>query len=66
MLRKFVIAALVASILTGLNQIAYAESGSPSVKECLENKAKCSKGESTKSKEKRNFKRRPPFPLGIL
>lgn len=66
MLRKFVIAALVASILTGSNQIAYAESGSPSVKECLENKAKCSKGESTKSKEKTELQETPTLSAGDI
>lgn len=65
MLRKFVIVALLISVLAGSNQIVYAESGSASVKECLEKTEKCSESESTDSKEKLNSRRRLRFQLEI-
>lgn len=66
MLRKFVIVALLISVLAGLNQIVYAESGSASVKECLEKTEKCSESESTDSKEKTELQATPALSAGDI
>ena len=66
MLRKFVIAALLISVLAGSNQIVYAESGSASVKECLEKTEKCSESESTDSKEKTALQGTPTLSAGDI
>ena len=66
MLRKFVIAALLISVLAGSNQIVYAESGSASVKECLEKTEKCSENESTDSKEKTELQGTPTLSAGDI
>ncbi|RDZ11871.1 flagellar biosynthesis protein FliZ [Priestia megaterium] len=66
MLRKFVIAALLISVLAGSNQIVYAESGSASVKECLEKTEKCSESKSTDSKEKTELQGAPTLSAGDI
>jgi flagellar protein FliO/FliZ len=66
LLRKFVIAALLISVLAGSNQIVYAESGSASVKECLEKTEKCSESESTDSKEKTALQGTPTLSAGDI
>jgi len=66
LLRKFVIATLLISVLAGSNQIVYAESGSASVKECLEKTEKCSERESTDSKEKTELQGTPALSAGDI
>ncbi|WP_456364585.1 flagellar biosynthesis protein FliZ [Priestia aryabhattai] len=66
MLRKFVIVALLISVLAGSNKIVYAESESASVKECLEKTEKCSESESTDSKEKTELQATPALSAGDI
>ncbi|MFP7732808.1 flagellar biosynthetic protein FliO [Priestia aryabhattai] len=66
MLRKFIIAALLASVLAGSNQIVYAESGSASVKECLEKREKCSESASANSREKAELQGTPKLSSGDI